>query len=264
MRIHRQTGVTLLETMLAIAIAASMVVMGIRLYGFLKRDSDYQALRYNADILFAGARNYYLAQCGRSWDASTGPIAPSTSGVGALDPGGGASTGSPIPISKAVIDSYVKGSYTNSPLIDNSDPTKTFIVQFKAYSQNRNTFVMTAPNMVVNSAIGKSYVWEIQVAIKLKSNVNSNAALNYTQASCIAQVTSGVIQPCSSARVPGSDYLVWKQMPGFASSREVVSNYWAMSPLLVQFKQMYNTYPIGILTDQNGSAATKQYYLCGN
>jgi prepilin-type N-terminal cleavage/methylation domain-containing protein len=60
------SGVTLLEVMLVIAIAGSILAMGISQYQSMQRDSNVRQVQANVDTLFNAMAYWYKANCGRA------------------------------------------------------------------------------------------------------------------------------------------------------------------------------------------------------
>lgn len=281
------SGMTLLELMLAIAISAAIILTGLRMYTGYKKDADFRALQYNVDLLFQAAQNYYAAQCSRQWNPPTynttppnplpgGPILPDATPP-TLDPGPppnpnptnwvGATTNTPIRINLADITPFLTRPLVMNPLVDNSS-ADAYVVQFNPIVQSRKINISIPGNPPTidptPATIGTIVIWQIQISAKINSPSTEKANLyrRYLAAECISNLNSSIVTPCSSAT--GNAYVVWQRLPSYASPKST-SDYWLSNPLLIQFKQMYTTYPINSLT-KSGTGTSKadlQYYLCG-
>ena len=63
MSVKQQTGVSLLELLLVLAIASSIALLGIRMYQRYQVDQDAERLLYTVNTLFLGMSRYYQANC---------------------------------------------------------------------------------------------------------------------------------------------------------------------------------------------------------
>ena len=77
---RKQQGVTLLELMLALAIATAVFILGIRLYAEYSFRLSESQLEANIEQFFQAMSHYYQANCRRQLDNNSNPQS-----VGTLD-----------------------------------------------------------------------------------------------------------------------------------------------------------------------------------
>jgi len=246
-------GVTLLEVMLVLIIGASIIYFSLQQYLSYRTSADILAVQSNVDVLFESLGNYYHANCYGNIDPVT--LRPN----GTLNPATFPPTNFPVTLSVLKQQGYLTQNLPLNPLIDNSDPAVSYIMQFnQAPVTQRRVCQTQGCSQGVN--VGSVIVWQAQVSVLLKNQTSAKAYKNIMGADCLSTNSGSYVVPCSSSANTGN-YVVWTRPPSFASSK-ANSTYWLSLPAIKQFTQMYTTYPILVLTDQTDTA--NQYYVCGN
>lgn len=275
----RNAGVTLLELSLVLAIAGSITLFAIRSYQVFRLDEDVHQLQFNVDTIFNAMAQYYEVNCRGTIDA-TGKQVP-----GALNPDNNPPTPYfPIDISNDLRNgpggAYLTINYPVDALVDTKGPgTMGYIAQFNYFTQNKlvctetnGTPVLSGydTNCKTTGQMATIVEWQAQVAVKLKDAQTANTFLKLLGATCVSDVAAGqTVTPCNQNPKAGS-YVVWEREP--MSSPETTSGFETFTPYLEQFKQMYTTYPILYLLNQNpqgtitpfNGVEQKQYLLCGS
>lgn len=250
-------GVSLIEMLLVVAIAATILILSIKQYQAFKLDSDFSELQTNVDTLFKAANYFYQANCKRVIDPTTGPVA----NTGLLDPtsdGTGTPTPSdpyPVTIAALTAGGYLSTPMISVPLIDSN----TYMVQFNQQPVV-DRMVQTANGPV---SAGKIIVWTIQVSALIYDNTKRNTWLTRSNATCLSRKTGSVVTPCSLIPVPpggGSIYLVWER-PVTSVASGTDSGLWQTNIRGKQFNQQYEVHPTNYLTNQT---TPQQNYLCGS
>jgi prepilin-type N-terminal cleavage/methylation domain-containing protein len=296
-------GVTLLETLLALAIVSVLLLITIRVGVTFTAEQNVVTLRANVDTLLLAMTNYYRANC--SIFSPGGPSAALVSDAKPavfissanlaiyLPPANSINIFNPLVATGGIGTAYITQfnlmsatgqtvqMYVNCSFNDcnpsTTPPTSPAAVQ----GQNVRT-IMPGPNgtTAVSPPPGGSLFWRIQVSVlqSTKAITKKNGYLNNLGADCLSSINSNTtpstVYPCSSNQ-PGN-YLVWERLPSFASPASS-STFWPMMPMLKSFNlqythdQMRELSPDGY-TDAgsasypNGPAvnnAAQQYYLCG-
>lgn len=289
-----QQGVTLLETMLALAIAVSLIIFGLRAYDQLQFHAKEQQIANNVNILFQALSGFYYANCRQTLDANS--VAQST---GALDP---IVTDNPVipasyPISiqtNLITPDFIhlKQWQPKNPLVDNSAPENGYSVQYNRVI----TQAATDPVMSIDACTGSSnppscdrkdgalleksngsptnqshvVTWVSQVAVKLSDALTAQQWIqikNDLSADCIS--TSTKLSDCTTSP-SGSGYLIWAKMP--AAYTPTTSVYWTAMPYVKQFNMQYTNDGMAALSgikDETQDSVTKKNwydplnYLCG-
>lgn len=267
--LKKQSGVTLLETILVLTLASFVIMMGIRQYELMKRENDLDRIRFNVDQLFQAASYWYQANCKRQ------PVVtnPGTfiADTGALDPANNPASPFRVEFSDLVTDGFLDNNVvTINPLVNDAGTqaglNNAYIVQFNLAPLTQKT-VNINPTTTVN--LGTIYVWKIQVAVQLRPTRNATTYGNILSVNCLSGTTTNtagqtVVTPCDSVTgtPTGTPYLVWEKLPGFLSS-ETSSPYWSTMPVIKQFANSFEQYPMGYLAQQP-QPYPQQNYLCGS
>ena len=281
--IKHQLGITLMEALLVLAIAAAIMVLSMRQYQTYRIDADMNQLTYNVKVLAQAAARYYYANCDK----------------GTLDPRNlpAGTTVYPLNITNDLITpQYLPQMVAQNPLVDSSGPGNGYSVQFNATTSNRTVCTQTSGgNCVASTPVGTIVQWTIQVSVLLKNPSIINMAQGKLNAECTSSAnTNNSVESCLQAPSffaicftlrsmpfglgnaaanslgcpvgtnPASynNYLVWTMAPSFVS-KETQSPLWVTNPVVKQFKQLYTTYNLNDLTTGNHSPEY-QYYLCGS
>lgn len=255
-------GVTLLEGMLAFAIASTIVLLGIRQYSQFKFSRDAFALKYSVDVLFQGMRNYYYANCAESSDVdmTLHTLAPSRS------------PSNPLPINiQSTLTNYLDPNWRPSAtLVDRTFAGTGYEAQFNNFTpstiKNEN-FCYYYPGTAQTSPIcssmpntsAKLFLWIAQVVVKIKDTKTTLALKGLTNADCaLASYAPNTIVNCSTGATSGTPaYLVWQHLPSFASPA-MSSGLWRSSYTVKQFNLQYTNDPYwGLVSGETSN------YLCG-
>lgn len=270
----KQSGVTLLELMLALVIGVAILYMGFSQYQQFRSDTNVQELQANVNQIFQAMGLYYKANCFGTFNPSTGKVQPGTlnpdfAGPMALPPN------KPINIKTDL----VQGGYLPTqlatvvpynPLVDSKGPgTFGYVAQFNKFTEPR--YVCTGTNSgspaqqgcadtdKVN--VGTILIWKPQISILLANPKDADTYKGVLNADCTSRLSDQIVLPCSQ-NSPGP-YLVWERLPSMTDPSNT-SSYWQTNHQSAAFTQMYTTYPINYLISKTGSTPyDKQYYLCG-
>lgn len=260
----RVQGVTLFEMLLVLAIAMSILYLGIKQYNVLSLDADATKVQANVDTIFAGLTQYYRVNCFGSNPMGYNGTAPV---IGTLNAAKAQTTPFPINITTDLMNAgYMSYKLQNNSL---ANPTiaNTYIAQFNPQPGQivqTCTHSSSPPTCDVGAQtqIGTVVSWTAQVAVKMKDANTAKAYAKSLGANCSSTLSGGYVNPCSLS-TPGV-YVVWEKQPSFASSQAYSnSTYWESMPLVKQFTKMYSVDPITTLTTGNHSPEY-QYFYCGN
>lgn len=250
MRKH-QLGVTLLEILLALAIGAAVILMGIKQYQQYQTQQYMAQLQFNVDQLFQGLGFYYQNYCSI--------LNPSTTTY----------------LLNVHADLEVPGYLSTNwqpynPLINNTDTTNNYIVQFNLsgntaptryenacwnFTGNASDLNCTTPQATQASV----FLWRTQVAIEFPSTADMDTYKNLLNADCISDLSSSGVTPCDSSP-PSGHYLVWERLPSFSAPNSS-SGLWPATHVLQEFNLQYTHDQMYEL--QNSSYAATQNYMCG-
>jgi len=254
---HREFGMTLIEVLLVLAIAMSILVMSLRQYYSYRLDADMMQLSFNVNTLFEAAAAYYQANCGPGKQ---------------LDPNVTTATRKPLNITTDLINAgYLASNFPiPNPLVDGTAPGSGYVVQFNEYTMPRMQPVCSDPPDCTTSTpiqVGTIIIWKIQVAVAT-NNMTAVRLANtqaFLQADCVSTVSGSppMSALCSTNPTTGT-YLVFERLPSFVNSDlRARSPDWLSMPLLKQFNQMYTTNPITDLTNQSHTPEYQYYYCNG-
>lgn len=263
--IKKIQGITLLEAMLALAIASSLALLGLRQYAQFKFSRDAFALKYNVDNLFQGMRNYYYANCAESKDAdmTLHTLAPSRN------------PSNPFPVNIPVtLGSYFDAKWNPfNPLVNSSFANGGYEAQFNNvvfqgdrkenfcyyYSGTSQTSPLCA---TMNNASASIYLWVAQVVVKVSDPTITLALKGLTGADCaLKDYTSSSIVDCSQGVTTGSpSYLVWQHLPSFVSP-DLSSGLGGATSAVKAFNLQYTNDSYYELV--SGTYDGTMYYLCG-
>lgn len=255
----RQSGLSLVEALLVLIIATSILFFSLRQYEVFRRDADIQQVKANVDVLFVAMAEFYKANCYGQVDPTTGAVT-----AGRLNPAH-ASNPLPGPVHIDINADLIAGGYLTddvpfplSPIVDNSaDPTDKFsgyIVQFNSAQATRT----------MNGTIGTVVTWKPQIAVRIKDTTLTSQYLNLLNGNCLSSLSGNTVTPCPTAGSSTGTYVVWERMPSLVSSK-ANSTLWPLRAVLNQFTQMYTTHSTTYLLTRSGltPANQTQYYLCG-
>jgi prepilin-type N-terminal cleavage/methylation domain-containing protein len=249
-------GVTVLEMLLALAVGGVLLTIGMQQYKGWTVGSQAMQLNQTVDQLFNAAAQFYNANC------VTG---------GQLDPAVAEGTTIPVSLNTLVQDGYLHSLPGPNPIVNTSNISNAYIVQFNQYSSPRLEAVCSNPptcTTMKTASIGTIVLWRIQVAVLMQQTQSNQLAQaqGYLTADCLSQPNSQTgsagmtVQPCASNKT--GNYVVFERLPMYPTVKpRVLSPLWPSYPLLQQFNQMYITYPVNYLIDLNGGTQA-QYFYC--
>ncbi|OGT41417.1 MAG: hypothetical protein A3F42_02005 [Gammaproteobacteria bacterium RIFCSPHIGHO2_12_FULL_37_34] len=245
----QESGATLLEIMLVLAIAAALIVMALRQYQVMQMDAYIRQARYNIDTLFQAAAKYYQVNC----DKTTG--SDGTEKMGTLNPLTTSATIYPVWNSTSggslATEHYLIETLPSNPIVD------TYAVQFVRHDADRTFQTITG-----SKKIGTIVIWNIQVTVGLRDTSKANLYLGLLRGDCLSTSINPTGSCFVGAQASGT-FIVFERLPSFALAQNETT-YWLAKPLVKQFKQMYTTYPIQYLLNTSGQTpAGEQYFLCG-
>ncbi len=261
---HRlsQQGLSLLETMLVLAIAALLVVLSIRQYQAWQADLAVEQVKANVNAIFNAMTYYYRAQCRGAYD----PGATNTFMVNGhtYNPYPQVNPGTLNPFyaneqTKNILNDLMSSGYLTapfslsavSPVVDTStyEAVFYFLGTLRRYESTANG------NAVM---IGDVYqpVMEVGVQLKATQPAVQQAYLRLLNATCL---TSQFPAICPTSGTGSGSYVVWVKSPS-----DTMGTY---DPELAQFNQLYNTYPLMYLTGTANSTSAPpieyQGFICG-
>jgi len=288
-----QNGVSLLEVMLVLAIAASIILMGMRLIGQFRYQASEQKLAATINQLFQGMNGFYYANCRQVLDQNS--VAQSS---GNLDPLVADASGfkSIYPLSISNLIPRIASANDWSPynaLVDNTVGEKGYFMQFNRVIESLNDPVMSvsactgsdAPpscNRTDGKVLSSSNVpssqshvatWVAQVAVKLSPTLTSTQwtqIKNDLGATCVSNKVGSSIATCDSSPT-AAGYLVWTRTPA-AFNPNISSEYWASMPYVTGFNRQYTNDGManlsGVKNETLNSTTGKSWYnslnyLCG-
>ena len=281
-KFSKAAGYTLLEIILVLVIAASVIILGMRQYLQYKNSTDIDQVKYNINVLMQGINNFYRANC-----AAGKPLDPATNNV----------TTYPIDISSLMAQGYLttnaQGQFVaNNPIVDASQGKDGYFAQLNRTIIPRTICTATsgAGACTASTNGGNIVIWTAQVGVALTKPSLAPQYQTLLNAACTSSARGGnEIVDCSQAgafqaqcvtlRSQGpvgnatanqngcppsggtyNNFLVWQQLPSFFSNQGQ-SPLWLSRSTVQQFTQQYTTAPITYLTGST-SAANNQYFLC--
>lgn len=247
-------GVTLLEVMLVLAIAAAIILMSLQQYTLYRRDADIGQVQYNVNLLFQSMAKYFRAHCKDPPFNAYSPI--QSQGV---------------PVSTLRQDQFLTDLLPLSPIVAGDSPDEGYVTQFNQVQFANQTPALPQRMIELSSPAGKQtsmgniVIWRAQVSVALRDQETAQQFESLLAADCLSQAASSGANPtvtqCAEAPGGATQYAVWERLPSFGSVR-LNSTYWGTMPVVRQFTQMYTTYPILVLTD--GTKTNVQYFVCGS
>jgi prepilin-type N-terminal cleavage/methylation domain-containing protein len=263
MVMNKSNGMTLLEVMLALAIAASIVLMGLKQYQQYKLGQEIEQVRYNVNLLFKALGDYYFANCAAAVDGNpgvTGTLAPSQSPA------------NPFIIA---ITTQLAGYLSNWPPLYNPliDSTFGYTAQFNQSIQagvRAATVCSSYWTPMCSSAPNPSsqiILWTAQVVVKMSDPTKTLAYQGLVNADCaVTSVPAARAINCSTTNggdgvTTGSPaYLVWQRLPSFASPA-MSSSLQGAGSVIKEFNMLYTHDPMAEL--YNIASYSTPNYLCG-
>lgn len=291
--LRHQAGVTLVQMMMVLIFAGSILYFSVKQYQSWQLDANVQQVKSNIDQISLAAAQFVVANCNAN---------------GILDPAN--YSGSSYSIN--VENNLIKGGYLTqtiplNPIVNNSGPTGSYngyTVQLNKVSVPRAQCTAgTTTSCTTTTTIGTVVLWSLQVGIKLTNPAMSSQLQSLLAANCVTSVTRfDTLVDCSSAASFSSTCQAYRNTPpippaAYAAAQAAAdamgcpsgtgaanyNNYlavqrtsaspttnadsqspmWVSNPAVQQFKQMYNTYPMTNLTSQSHTPEF-QYFNCGS
>ena len=245
-----QRGLTLLETMLVLAIISGILLLSIRQYQSFEIEGDIGVTQQNVNTVFVAMANYFRANCNQApfnTDTSPATIVVTSNQLTGFEPD---------------LTGDLLTSMPQSRLVNNSDPALSYIMQFNRLTPVPDRTYPALKNP--KQPIGKIIIWRMQVGVLLNNLTIKEQTATRLLAQCLSSPdTAGgktMVTPCETPNTTG-DYAVWERLPSLPGS-QLLSTYWVSIPRVKQFTQMYTTYPILLLID--GTMTANQYFVCGS
>lgn len=275
---HKISGMTLIEVILVLAIAASLILAGLRMYQSSKTDNDYLILRSNVDFLFQAMKGYYQQECDLYFSTTNGSSFISKRGTLTFNPSGGTPAtdfSAPIRFDVTTVNNYIDLPWPRFVSVVALDtPVNTYFAQFNYnVGTNKNYYVCSSyatgtpqcsnPQPISGSNI---VLWQSQIVVKMKDPTSTTYYLANTGADCAVNTYApGDIIDCSQGLTLGqsAQYMVWQRMPSFAS-QDVRSSLWVSNPVTKEFKLQYTHDPMYEMYNPGGAPSdVYTYYYCG-
>jgi|GEM_PF-2384946 len=254
-------GVTLLEIMLVLVIAASFILLGLQTFRQFSLQGNINKASYNVNVLFKALRGYYLSNCIANRTYDTGAEIKSAT----LDPSS-SSYISTASVGINIASQLVTPGYLTNWQAAFSPVVASYVVQLNRY----NTATKTVQFCYSGTCVGQPtvetnnvYLWTAQVAIQINDVARINQYKEMLGADCISRLSGSIVTPCSQSPV-AANFLVFERLPSFVAS-EGNSPLWLSMPNVKQFKEQYtndNDYAITV-DDPSYRQGSYQNYLCG-
>ncbi len=290
MQFQNQHGITLLEMILVLAIAASLMTLGVRVYNQFQFQANEQKIMGNVNQLFLALEGFYFANCRQALDVNSNPQSP-----GRLDPavidGSGIKENIILDVNTDIITpQFIPAAnwQPNNPLLDNTPSNQGYNIQFNrvlvnnsdpsmsvyactgatppAYCDATNGAVLSATDNPP-SAQSHAVTWVVQVAVKLSDNLTSAQWVqiqNDLSATCISSASGSGVAACTTSPSAGG-YLVWTRTPSYFS-QHISSDYWTATPYVKEFNMQYTNDGMATLsgvTNETQNWYNPLNYLCG-
>lgn len=240
-RNRRQSGVTLLEVILALVIGGAILLLGLQQYTNYRRDSDISTLQQNVDVLFHALSLYYKANCANSETLGSASTSPNAYAV---------------PLSDLVSSGFLNlAELRPSPFVDTASGTNGYILQFNPAYATREIGMSDGTVRNIGTVAG----WQAQVAVSLNPNYNAQSLRLALGADCLSTSSQSTVAACGSGST--GNVAVFARSSTLSSLRGSPNTWYSRSRTQL-FKQMYETAPILNLTGQS-DLANNQFYRCG-
>ncbi len=275
---RKQSGATILEVLLVLAIVAAMVLLGIRQYVNYRRSADVEQLKQTIDIIFKGMSDFYRANCFGQYNPATNRYTFSVFRTSAGSPLVTTTANNTLVIN---MDTQLRGTpkYINltdnqfrSPLIDYTKFQHGFHLQFVrgfldvfVCTEGINaTGIDPASGCTKKVKVGQVVVWTPQVTVQPSAAITAQQLRNVADATCTTNVVGTYTTPCPLSSPSSTAAVSWMRQPSMPT-RGTTSTYSFLMPTLNAFTQMYQSDGILYLTStQPNATGTRVHYLYCN
>jgi type II secretory pathway pseudopilin PulG len=253
----KQTGVSLIEIMLVLALCAMMIALGLRQYQMYNTDKDVREVQATVDLLFQSLANYYRMNCRG----------------GTLDPASTPPNPFPIPITGS--NSLVESNYLMSRqwppilngLVNREGGDNGYVTQLNLTNSTRASpqaifttwGLPSSPPTIILQTTGTIYLWQAQVSVALAPGLNAEVYRARLGADCTSTLKKGLVDPCSLNH--HGNYIVWERLPSYAAPNATAGSWIAMSRVR-QFNQLYTNDDMYAASNAGWGSASNNY-LCG-
>jgi hypothetical protein len=234
----RQIGVTLLETLLALVIAASAIAASLTAIGAYKRMQGITQINNTVSQIMQGMLGYYRANC------SSGTLSPATNGTTA--------TVVVLGPANTTIVSWMNSAIVASNGIFNTDATtyKGYIAQYNLHQSSRTP-------SYAGATTGTIYGFTMQVAVGPLTAKELLTVPKEIGANCTSKLATVGVYPCSSNQ-PGT-YAVLEEIPSASAYGYINATF---MPTVKEFKDQYTN--DDFYSMQTGGQTGVNYYTCGS
>jgi prepilin-type N-terminal cleavage/methylation domain-containing protein len=273
-------GMTLLEILLVLAIASSIIVVSIKSIQQFKLKQNLKLIQGQVDTLFQAASLYYQANCRGTYDTS-GRFTP-----GILAPTAVADIATtPVALSQDMLltDPNKAGVHYLTQALVNNPAVSAYTVQLNPVRMPRTTYTYMNSNMSATDAnktvvdarmantinVGNAaniIIYQIQVSASLiDPTIVATQALALGATCTSTAGNGGTVEPCSTAvQATSNTYISWVRLPSFAM-HENASSLWTTIQAHKLANQQYTNDQMYELSKLNTpqTLLNAQYYLCG-
>jgi type II secretory pathway pseudopilin PulG len=254
---NNEKGMTLLETLLVLAITTSVILMAMKMFQSNKTEKDYLILKTNVDLLFQAMKGQYHAECDANF-VFTHQTVPYN-----------------FPTTTANVTKYIETTWPQYTSVVAAGASNTvYFAQFNYKPGGvKNVYTCSyfgsgvpvcsnpASNTIANSNVR---VHQAQIVVKMRDPTKTTYYLGITGATCAINSfpTNAVVNCASSAVASGQPaaYMVWQRLPSF-SSPDVTSAHWLSNPVVKEFKLQYTHDPMYEMFNPEDPTITD--YMCG-
>lgn len=263
----QKKGITLLEMLLVLVIASSILMLAFRFYNRYQVEQQFVQIQTNIDTLFQALGNFYRSNCQKGLLSPIDKTPPLDISV-------------PYPITDETLfnnNLITTGFLSKSWPAMNTQVDETF--GYKGYSVKLN------PKFVESTEINnrvcyqfdknnppvcyegvnpnrKILFWQLEIAVKVNNSAYAQAYGPYIGASCIVEaLPTDVPVNCATDSDEEGQILVWQLMPSDPFMHPK-SDSWILNPVEKDFNMLYTHDPMYEMYDPN-APEQYQYYLCG-
>jgi type II secretory pathway pseudopilin PulG len=276
-------GITLIEVLLVLVIAAVILALGIQQYQFYKRDADIDQVKNSVDTVFQAMSHYYWANCSPPSGYDQNPCGTSARSALVVCPTTVTTVVNPVTINittDLITPSFLTASnLTIQNIIDHKDQNG-LTSAINGYTLQYNLFYKPDSNIPtrqfckdnVCTTVAFIIIWKMQIGVKLTLDASKFADnyKNLLEADCTSDYADkcGTFPPPPPPPVgqpvppvtPTAKYLIFTRYPGQVNS-EAQSIYWQLNPIAKDFKQQYENQADWYLAT---NASTPRYYYCAH